>query len=459
MAADNIWTWAVWGPVLITLISGTVSSLGNKVAYQTPIEGTCGKNDFSKAYFFTLCMFIGEALCLLLYFIKEQIRKRRERAAKTSGSYSQLGGRLSPDISAVNNPSSFNVSDSSLLPAGDAAPVKKPPIWVYAILCVFDLSATSVSGVGLIWVDASLNQMLRGSMVVFCAIFSVLMLKRRLNKGQWASIGLVCIGLALVGMSGMLKKHYEKDSGDDSSQKVTSGQMLIGILLILLGSALNAVQNVFEEKLLKAVGGAEVDPLELVGWEGVFGTILAAFVLLPIVQHIPGDDCGKAEDTLNTLKQLGNSGLAIGMSLSFVFGLMLMNWTSQQISQQLSSVHRNLVSAVRTVLVWIGSLILYYTTSHTGNKDDADYGEQWTNWSFMELGGFVVLVGGTVLYSYAGIQAARAQEALEVLRGEFANSPDYVLPIEPQLGEHQQIVKQQSFSNKMHHAGAYQAEL
>lgn len=140
-------------------------------------------------------------------------------------------------------------------------------------------------------------------------------------------------------------------STSDDSSSVSGGQLLIGILLVLLASALNAVQNVFEEKLLKAVGGAEVDPLELVGWEGTFGTLLSAFVLLPIVYQIPGPDCGKAEDSLNTLKQLQNSPLAVGLSLSFIFGLMLMNWTSQQISQQLSAVHRNLVSAVRTVLV------------------------------------------------------------------------------------------------------------
>ena len=142
-------------------------------------------------------------------------------------------------------------------------------------------------------------------------------------------------------------------STSDDSSSVSGGQLLIGILLVLLASALNAVQNVFEEKLLKAVGGAEVDPLELVGWEGTFGTLLSAFVLLPIVYQIPGPDCGKAEDSLNTLKQLQNSPLAVGLSLSFVIGLMLMNWTSQQISQQLSAVHRNLVSAVRTVLVYV----------------------------------------------------------------------------------------------------------
>lgn len=224
---------------------------------------------------------------------------------------------------------------------------------------------------------------------------------------------------------------------------MSGGQLLIGILLVLLASALNAVQNVFEEKLLKAVGGAEVDPLELVGWEGTFGTLLSAFVLLPIVYQIPGPDCGKAEDSLNTLKQLQNSPMAVGLSLSFVFGLMLMNWTSQQISQQLSAVHRNLVSAVRTVLVWVGSIILYYTT-----KDDSTvYGEQWTNWSLLELAGFIVLVAGTVLYSYAGILASKAQAEDELLKGEFSKSPDYVVPIST-MGEHQQTLKQQAYHDK-----------
>ena len=210
--------------------------------------------------------------------------------------------------------------------------------------------------------------------------------------------------------------------------------------------------------LFVAVGGAEVDPLELVGWEGVFGTILSAFLLLPIVQQIPGDDCGKAEDTLNTFNQLKHSPMAICLCLAYIFALMLMNWTSQQISQQLSSVHRNLVSAVRTVLVWVGMLILYYNTSHSCEKGKASYGEEWSKWSLLELAGFIVLVGGTVLYSYAGILVAREQEQQERLRGEFATSPEYVLPIEPQLAEHQQIVKQQSFSNKLH-SGAYQSEL
>lgn len=472
----NFWSWAILTPIIVMLASGTVSSLANKVVYDTPIEGTCGKNKFQKAYGFTLLMFIGEAMCLVVYFVKEHFRKKREAeghyAALLSSGPSSSGPH--PSLGAVNrmrqtggHGGSFDGVSSA--PEGPLTPVmssagmgsglviaaKKPPIWIYAILCVFDLSATAVGGVGLIWVDASTNQMLRGSMVVFCAIFSVMLLNRKLSRGQWGSIGLVCVGLALVGMSGMLQKHFE-DADEDSASDVSSSQMLMGIFLVLLASALNAIQGVFEEKLLKAVGGAEVDPLELVGWEGVFGTILSAAVLLPIVHHIPGDDCGKVEDTMNTLEQLKNSGLAVGLSISYIIGLMLMNWTSQQISQQLSSVHRNLVSASRTVLVWVGSLILYYATPNSvDDKGKRLYGEAWTNWSLVEMAGFLVLVGGTVLYSYAGILQAKQQALEEELKGETAASPEYVLPIEPALYEHPVIAKQQSFAERTAHGNGY----
>jgi len=258
------------------------------------------------------------------------------------------------------------------------------------------------------------------------------------------------VGLAMVGLSGMLKTHYDPPAAsDDAGPPPTAAQQLIGIMLVLLASVLNAIQMVLEEKLLKAVGGAEVDPLELVGWEGVFGTILAAFALLPIVSVIPHHgsegDCGIVEDTLDTFKQLARSPLLSCLTVSYIIGLALMNWTSQQISQVLSSVHRNLVSAVRTVLVWVIMLIVYYS----GQKG---YGEEWTKWSLIELGGFIVLVGGTVLYSWAGMKLAKQQEDAEKIKGDFQFSPEYVLPIEPQLAEHSVIAKQQSFSHKTAHS-------
>ncbi len=61
----------------------------------------------------------------------------------------------------------------------------------------------------------------------------------------------------------------------------------------------------FEEKLLKGQGYAEVDALEVVGWEGFFGTLLSFFVMLPICAHVPGSDYGNvAENTLGAISCL-----------------------------------------------------------------------------------------------------------------------------------------------------------
>src|SRR5690349_7737553 len=97
-----------------------------------------------------------------------------------------------------------------------------------------------------------------------------------------------------------------KDSSDSASQP-SDGDVVLGIFVVVLGSDVNSIQNVIEEKILK--GCDLVEPLELVGWEGVFGTLLSSLIMLPIVQHIPGDDCGCAEDTLNTLSQMRHSWL------------------------------------------------------------------------------------------------------------------------------------------------------
>jgi drug/metabolite transporter (DMT)-like permease len=309
-------TIAVVAPILITLAAGTVSALSNKgmhegeearcraharaesrprqarrtltaslsasclpaVLYETPVLGKCGVTNFQKAYFLTLAMFIGEALCLLIYFVKKHMAARRVRHSAGDTSYLTLTDGGSPDYGArSNSSSSVNGAESpmsmplagenteqSLGSSESVSTAKPPPVWVYAVLSCFDLSATAIAGVGLIWVDASTNQMLRGSMVVFCAIFSVMLLNRKLSRGQWTSIGVVCLGLAIVGSTGMLQKHFAPPATDDSNA-VSSGQLLIGIVLVLLASAINAIQNVIEEKLLKASGGADVDPLMLVG--------------------------------------------------------------------------------------------------------------------------------------------------------------------------------------------------
>jgi hypothetical protein len=53
------------------------------------------------------------------------------------------------------------------------AELPKPPLWTYLVLSTCDLTASTISGIGQIWVSASALQMLRGSSVLFTGLCSV----------------------------------------------------------------------------------------------------------------------------------------------------------------------------------------------------------------------------------------------------------------------------------------------
>ena len=494
----------IWLAVVITLLSGTFSAVSTKVLYQLKTDGVCADNTFGKAYMFTLWMFIGEAMCLVAFYVGQYRENRAKAAMPPSDSSRPL----------------LNESQDDAHPHAS----KQPPVWVYVILSCFDLSATAIGGVGLLYVNASTNQMLRGSAVLFTGLFSILILKRRLSGRQWGGICLVILGLALVGGASALQARLDEDAGKKSSDSTNSSplQAVIGVILVLAGSALNSAQNVFEEKLLKAVGSAEINPLQLVGWEGTSGTILSAFLLLPVAEQIPGSDCSKAENTTDSLIQMHNrpvigvvlllyvrdaamdiisssfvhifvslalsniyiiyiyliishlshpSVLSYGLfpssfllidflfycvhlhmhsALSCVYcvcvchvclcmfacvisrvymwlsyvcvmyvlaqavALALMNYYSQVISKHLSAVHRMLVSTLRTVLVWIVGLVIYYLISE-------DFGEEWVATSYMQLGGFFALIFGTFVY---GIKPAAQKQPLYAVSADIDESGD-----------------------------------
>ncbi len=60
--------------------------------------------------------------------------------------------------------------------------------------------------VGLILVPVSIYQMSRGALVLWVGVLSVIFLSRRLRAYQWASLIIVVIGVAIVGLSGSLVK-------------------------------------------------------------------------------------------------------------------------------------------------------------------------------------------------------------------------------------------------------------
>jgi drug/metabolite transporter (DMT)-like permease len=380
-------------PAVYTLISGTYSAISNKVLYKWKTEGLDHESRlFQKPYFMTLMMFVGEALCLF-YKLVSDWQASRKRAFVTSQSNMNGSDTISGDSpkGGLNAPLLDNTASRTSV---SSDPANRPHLGVFVILTLFDLSASTLNGVGLIWVSASANQMLRGSMIFFTGVFSVLIFRKNLKRMQWVGIGIVMMGLILVGAAGMLRP--------SSDETPPASDVFVGILLVLSGSALNSLQNVFEEKLLK---GASVDPLDVVGWEGVIGTVLCIFVMLPIVQAIPGSDQGSVENTRDTLMMLtGNAGITI-VTLGYSIALAAMNFYSQVVTKVTTAVHRMLISTCRVVLVWMIDLFIYYVI-----PNGSEYGEFLDAYSSLQFAGFLLLVAGTAVYIRTGLLAAKEVE-------------------------------------------------
>jgi hypothetical protein len=74
---------------------------------------------------------------------------------------------------------------------------------------------------------------------------------------------------------------------------------------LFAGQAVQAAQLTFEDFFMADLAMA---PLKIVGFEGVFGSIMMIFVLLPAAYFLPGPEgLGLHENTLDTLEMIKNT--------------------------------------------------------------------------------------------------------------------------------------------------------
>ncbi|KJE96561.1 hypothetical protein, variant [Capsaspora owczarzaki ATCC 30864] len=356
------------------------------------IDGTV--RTFSKPWLQTFFMFIGESLCLIGLYVQ----RRRETAARLQ----MLSASVNQDPFASSY-ASPDPASSSLLPRTAASKnadvdtskhvdrITHKRTWrqvlIFLIPTCFDLTGTTLAGIALLYCAASVWQIMRGSIIIFSAVLSVLFLKRTLGPHKWTGLFIVFCGLAMVGVASVLA-----DSGDDSHP---TSEVVLGIALNLAGQLCSAGQVVVEEKLIKA---ANYPPMEVVGREGLFGALISMFVALPIVYFIPGSQPsevgshGSYENALDGFVQMYHSGALIAFVVVYVFSIAFYNFFGLAVTKAMTAVHRTLIDACRTVLVWLVGLVIYY-----GITDSL--GEQWTNYSPLEVAGFLTLVFGTLVYN------------------------------------------------------------
>ena len=266
------------------------------------------------------------------------------------------------------------------------APEKRcePFAWrIYFLLAVpacFDTLGTILAKIGLLYTTVSIFQLVRASLLIFTAL-AKWWIGDHITKYMWAGIALNTAAMLLVSSTTFFMP---------ASLANRSGRSpLVGVLWVLGSCALQGIQYVFEEKVMRVEGPP---PLLVVGMEGIWGTILMVIVL-SIAYVLPGPDHGSVENVFDAWIMLQHSELCRAMLLAFFFCVGGYNVFCVTVTYFLSSIWHSILDNFRPVSVWATDLLIYYVISH------GVYGEPWFAYSYLQVVGMLVLFLGTAVYS------------------------------------------------------------
>lgn len=335
--------------LLIMIVSGACNTIFIKLQNRS-YEKILGEA-FSHPWFQSFIMFVGESYCAILWFSMKKKLKQEE--------------------------------DDEKIAKGEEIDTRpEPPLYVFLITSSFDLLGTTCLNFALALMPASIFQMLRGGIVIVTTIFTIVFLKRKPKNFQWLGVGVVFLGVFLVGLSSQLET--------SSSSNQTS---YFGIFLVLFSLLFTGSQFVFQEKILSSY---RVYPLQLVAWEGIFGSSLSLIFMI-IFNFTPcpeslSETCSNRGDSLTfekpifALEQVVDKvpmifyviGNTISIAFFNLFGILIVKYAS--------SATRSVMDSARTILIW-----LFFLLVPVREKTDDFYQ--------LQLTGFIVLVIGQLIYN------------------------------------------------------------
>ena len=261
--------------------------------------------------------------------------------------------------------------------------IKLRMVLLLALTATTDLLGTSCSMMGLLFVKVSTQQLVRSSVIVFVCLYKKVLGMQKFGAHQYLGIALNVCAILAVGSSALV---------DGSG--AAGGNVPLGIAWLVLGCAIMAAQYVIEEVLLKL--DEAPPPLLVIGTEGAWGAALMLCVVFPLAARAPGADYGgcyeSLADTLAMLRHADNEALR-GVAGAYIGSVASYNVMSIFITLLLGAMWRSIFMNFRPGVVWLTDLAIYYVV-----LPGSGFGEVWTPWSWLQLGGMCVLLAGTAVY-------------------------------------------------------------
>lgn len=259
---------------------------------------------------------------------------------------------------------------------------------ISSIPALCDLLATVFQNIAFLYLKPSIWQMMRGSILLFTALFAIFYRHKKLHVVDWMGVIITIVGITIVGISSIFN-----DSSDDSEnlKDVSVKMQILAMFFIIIAQGLQAFQTIVEEELLHDVNATES---EIVSYEGIWGLFFSTFIAMPIANLTPetaGD--GIYENSLESFYMIFHSWRILVAEIFYIFIVICYNQTGMMITEFSTAIHRNIYEALRSMVVWMVSVIFYYAFPSLGA------GEGLNLMSLVQLLGFSVSILGSFIYN------------------------------------------------------------
>lgn len=359
-------------------------------------------------------MFIGEMGCWLVVGLFSLYQRFAGERAEDQGPDYHAIHEDEDDAREADEESLMNPAVRVLTKDAEGRlPLTGWKVTMLALPATCDILGTTLMNAGFLFVVASVYQMTRGMLVIWVGIFSVVFLKKKLYLFQWCALATVVLGVTLVGLAGSLQaedvtKPASVMEGAKNAAVIISRvastpdaiSTMIGIFLIAGAQIFTATQFVLEEFILERYA---LEPLRVVGWEGIFGfsfTALGMLVLHLAIGRTPEGQLGyfDAVEGLRQMfynKQILISSVLIMISIGYVYSPSYQrlnanyysgfNFFGLSVTRSVSATSRSTIDTCRTLFIWIVSLSLGW--------------ERLRPTTLLQVAGFCLLVYGTFLFN------------------------------------------------------------
>lgn len=336
--------------------------------------------------------------------------------------FKRLGSRSRgyAPIATVNSAEDNPILKPLVVKEEDRKPLQGWRVLLLALPACCDITGTTLMNVGLLFVAASIYQMTRGALVLFVGVFSVIFLRRRLFAYQWSALVIVVLGVGIVGLAGAIAKHPQATPepraiaetvmllARAATEKVASTaknpealQTIIGVLMIAGAQIFTATQFVLEEFILEKYA---IEPLIVVGWEGLFGFIVTMLGMGVLHLAIGRTEQGRYGyfDAVEAWREITHYRAIAVSSVLIMISIGGFNFFGLSVTRSISATSRSTIDTCRTLFIWIVSLALH-----------------WETFKWLQILGFVLLVYGTFLFNdivgHPFRSCARRQKAAPLL--------------------------------------------